>query len=258
MHTFWIGIDTGGTFTDLALTNLATGDYWFHKTPTTPDDASRGILQGMREILAQAEAAPSAVKFVCHGSTLATNAVLEGKWARTGMITTAGFRDILELARQRRPSFFNLDVEKPTPPAIRAARREVTERVDNVGTELTPLDEAGVRAAIAELKQLGCEAIAVCFLHSYANSQHEQRTAEIVRELWPEVYLCTSSDVLAEFREYERFATTTVNASLLPIIDRYLERFRTRCGGYRHPRSAPYYAVERRGGIARHSAQVPD
>ncbi|MDO8877685.1 MAG: hydantoinase/oxoprolinase family protein [Pseudolabrys sp.] len=225
MNTVWIGIDTGGTFTDLTLADLSTGAYWFHKTPTTPDDASRGILQGMREILDLAGAKPEAVKFVCHGTTLATNAVLEGKWAYTGMITTAGFRDILELARQRRPSFFNLDVEKPTPPAVRAARREVTERVDNVGEVLTPLDEAGVRAAVGELQRLGCDAVAICFLHSYANPAHEQRAAEIVREAWPDVYLCTSSDVLAEFREYERFATTTVNASLLPIIDRYLERF---------------------------------
>ncbi len=225
MNTTWIGIDTGGTFTDLTLAELETGKYWFHKTPTTPDDASRGILQGMREILDLAGADAKAVKFVCHGTTLATNAVLEGKWARTGMITTAGFRDILELARQRRPSFFNLDVEKPTPPAVRAARREVTERVDNLGNVLTPLDEAGVRAAIDDIKQLGCDAVSICFLHSYANPLHEQRTAEIVREMWPEAYLCTSADVLAEFREYERFATTTVNASLLPIIAQYLERF---------------------------------
>lgn len=225
MQTVWIGIDTGGTFTDLTLADLTSGAYWFHKTPTTPDDASRGILQGMREILALASADASVVKFVCHGTTLATNAVLEGKWAYTGMITTAGFRDILELARQRRPSFFNLDVEKPTPPAVRAARLEVAERVDNIGEVLTPLDEAGVHAAVGELKRLGCDAVAICFLHSYANPQHEQRAAEIVREAWPEVYLCTSSDVLAEFREYERFTTTTVNASLLPIIDRYLDRF---------------------------------
>jgi N-methylhydantoinase A len=225
LHSIWIGIDTGGTFTDITASDIETGSYWFHKTPTTPDDASRGILQGLREILALAGVDPTDVKFVCHGTTLATNAVLERKWARTGMITTAGFRDILELARQRRPSFFNLDVEKPTPPAIRAARLEVAERVDNLGNEITLLDEAGVSAAVGKLKQLGCDAIAVCFLHSYANPQHEQRAAKLVRDLWPEAYICTSSDVLSEFREYERFATTTVNASLLPIIDRYLERF---------------------------------
>ncbi|ESR23810.1 hydantoinase/oxoprolinase family protein [Lutibaculum baratangense] len=225
MGNAWIGIDTGGTFTDLTLANVASGSYWFHKTPTTPDDASRGILQGMRELLEIAEIDPGEIGFVCHGTTLATNAILEGKWARTGMITTAGFRDVIELARQRRPNFFNLDVPKPTPPASRDLREEVTERVAHDGSVIVPLDEEAVREAAARLKARGCTAVAICFLHSYANQAHEARAAEIVREVWPDVYLCTSSGVLAEFREYERFATTSVNASLLPVIDTYLERF---------------------------------
>ncbi len=224
-HKAWLGIDTGGTFTDLVLVDVESGAQWLHKTPTTPDDASRGILSGMEEILRLAELDPSEVDLVCHGTTLATNAVLERKWVRTGMITTQGFRDVIELARQRRPSFFNLDLEKPAPPSSRDLRIEVTERIAHDGAVVTPLDEDAVRAAVATLKARGAQAVSICFLHAYANPDHERRAAEIVREMWPETFVCASSDILAEFREYERFATSTVNASLLPVIDRYLERF---------------------------------
>lgn len=225
MGKTWLGIDTGGTFTDLVMRDTETGEQWLHKTPTTTDDASRGILQGMQEILDAAGLKPSDVDFVCHGTTLATNAVLERKWVRTGMLCTAGFSDVLELARQRRPSFFNLDVQKPSPPSTRDLRFEVRERVAPDGAVVTPLDETDVHAAVLALREAKVEAIAVCFLHAYANTEHERRAAAIVKEIWPEVHVCTSSDVLAEFREYERFCTTTVNASLLPVIDRYLERF---------------------------------
>lgn len=221
----WIGIDTGGTFTDLTLATVPEGQYWFHKVPTTPDDASVGILKGVGELLELANIEASDVAFICHGTTLATNAILEGKWARTGLVTTTGFRDILELARQRRPSFFNLDIPKPVPPSLREDRLEVRERIAADGEVIASLDEEAVKCAVRRLRDAGCDAVAICFLHSYANQEHEKRAADIVREVWPDAYLSTSSDVLAEFREYERFATTAVNASLLPVIDRYLERF---------------------------------
>jgi N-methylhydantoinase A len=221
----WIGIDTGGTFTDLTLAIVPNGGYWFHKVPTTPDDASIGILKGIDELLDLAKVEAGRVAFICHGTTLATNAILEGKWARTGLITTGGFRDILDLARQRRPNFFNLDIAKPTPPALRADRHEVPERMAADGEVITPLDKDAVKDAVSKLRQAGCDAVAICFLHSYANHEHERQAADIVREIWPEAYLSTSADVLSEFREYERFATTVVNASLLPVIDHYLDRF---------------------------------
>ena len=225
MANAWIGIDTGGTFTDLTLVTIPEGKYHFHKTPTTPDDASIGILRGVRELIEMAGVSAGTVDFLCHGTTLATNAILEAKWAKTGLITTAGFRDVLELARQRRPNFFNLDIPKPTPPALRETRLEVTERIAHDGSVVTALDEEQVREVARLLQAQGCAAIAICFLHAYANPAHERRAAEIVREEWPDVYLSTSSDVLLEFREYERFATTSINASLLPVIDSYLERF---------------------------------
>ncbi len=225
MKKIWIGIDTGGTFTDLVLCELTTGRYTYHKLPTTTGDPAKAVLDGIAEVIELAQLPRDEVEFLVLGTTLGTNAVLEGKTARTGMITTAGFRDVIELARQRRPHYFNLDILKPTPPALRDCRLEVAERVAPDGAEVTPLDENGVRNAVAVLRDKKVEAIAVCMLHSYANPAHERRTRNLVKELWPEVYLCTSSDVLPEFREFERFATTTVNASLMPIMDRYLERF---------------------------------
>jgi N-methylhydantoinase A len=241
-----IGIDTGGTFTDIVVVDAATGESWRHKVPTTPDDASRGILEGIAGGLEIAGADPESVSLVCHGTTLATNAVLEGKWAKTGLITTAGFRDILELARQRRPSFFNLDIEKPIPPALREARLEVPERVDHAGSVVTPLDETAVKHAAEALRDMGCLAVAVCFLHSYANPAHEERAMEIIRSVWPEAYISGSAAILSEFREFERFATAAVNASLMPLVDAYLQRFEDGLGAMGVP--APPRVMQSNGG----------
>jgi N-methylhydantoinase A len=224
----WIGIDTGGTFTDLVAVSSELGRFAYHKVPTTPDDPARGILHGISDLLASLP--PVAVEYLCHGTTLATNAVLEGRWARTAMLTTAGFRDVIELGRQRRPHFFNLDMAKPVPPATRDCRLELRERVAADGTIIDPLRDDDVRAAVAELTKRPVEAVAICFLHSYANPAHETRTRELLRTLWPEAYVCASSDLLPEFREFERFATTAVNASLMPVVDRYLERFEAGVG----------------------------
>ncbi|MBI3068166.1 MAG: hydantoinase/oxoprolinase family protein, partial [Betaproteobacteria bacterium] len=225
MAKIWIGIDTGGTFTDLVLCEPASGKYAYHKLPTTTGDPARAVLDGIAEILNLAQLPRDRVEFLVLGTTLGTNAVLEGKCARTGMITTRGFRDILELARQRRPHYFNLDVLKPAPPAARDCRIEVAGRVAYDGSEITALAEDEVRGAIGVLRDKKVEAIAVCMMHSYANPAHEIRARELVTQLWPQAYLCTSSDVLPEFREFERFATTAANASLMPVMDRYLERF---------------------------------
>jgi N-methylhydantoinase A len=225
MKGICVGIDTGGTFTDLVAVDLDRGRYHYHKVPTTTGDPARGILDGIAEILDQNGLPRRDVSFLVLGTTLATNAVLEGKWAPTAVITTAGFRDVLELARQRRPHYFNLDIPKPMPPAARDCRIEVGGRIAYDGSEVAPLDETQVRAAVGRLKAKKVEAVAVCFMHAYANPAHEARAKALVQDLWPEVYLCASSDVLAEFREFERFSTATVNASLMPIMDRYLERF---------------------------------
>jgi N-methylhydantoinase A len=225
MGTVWIGIDTGGTFTDLVLADPESGEYFYHKLPTTTADPSKAILDGIAQIIELAGRRSEEVAFLVLGTTLATNAVLEGKTSPTGMLTTRGFRDVLELARQRRPHYFNLDILKPEPPVKRDCRLEVEGRIDFDGSVSTPLSEADIRDAVNVLREKGVESVAICFMHAYANPEHEQKAKAMVQDMLPGVYLCTSSEVLAEFREYERFATTTVNAGLMPIMDRYLERF---------------------------------
>ncbi len=220
-----LGIDTGGTFTDLVAVECESGRHHFHKVPTVTADPARGILEGIAELLERSGLSASDVQSVVLGTTLATNAVLEGKWAKTGMLTTTGFRDVLELARQRRPHYFNLDIPKPMPPSPRDCRFEVAGRIAYDGSEITALAEGDIARAVSELRSKQVEAVAICFIHAYANPRHEERAREMVKKLWPEAYLCTSSDVLAEFREFERFATATVNASLMPVMDRYLEKF---------------------------------
>jgi N-methylhydantoinase A len=225
MSKIFVGIDTGGTFTDLVAADLDSGRYCYHKVPTTTGDPARGILDGIAELLDQNQLARKDVAFLVLGTTLATNAVLEGKWAATGVITTAGFRDVLELARQRRPHYFNLDISKPMPPAARDCRLEVSERVAQDGSVVTPLVENDVRRVVEILKGKKVDAVAICFMHAYANADHEERARALVKSLWPEVYLCTSSEVLGEFREFERFSTATINASLMPIMDRTMQQF---------------------------------
>ncbi|GAA4324107.1 hydantoinase/oxoprolinase family protein [Pigmentiphaga soli] len=225
MSEYWIGIDTGGTFTDLVLAEARTGRWHYHKVPTLTADPARGILNGIAEIISLAGIAAADVRFLVLGTTLATNAVLEGKWAPTGLITTRGFGDVLSLARQRRPHYFNLDVPKPVPPVADDCRMEVDERLSAGGEVVTPLDDDDVLRAVATLRQRGVEAVAICFLHAYQNPEHEARARRLVAERWPGVYVSASSEVLPEFREYERFVTTVVNASLMPIMDDYLRRF---------------------------------
>ncbi|MBP7564544.1 MAG: hydantoinase/oxoprolinase family protein [Burkholderiaceae bacterium] len=225
MSDYWIGIDTGGTFTDLVLANPGNGHWHYHKVPTRTADPAQGILDGIVEIIGLAGIHPSEVSFLVLGTTLATNAVLEGKWARTGLMTTRGFGDVLSLARQRRPHYFNLDARKPVPPVREDACVEVGERLAADGSTVAALDEASVLAGIEALRRSGVDAVAVCFLHSYQNPGHEAQARTLIERHWPGVHVSLSSDVLPEFREYERFVTTVVNASLVPVMDKYLERF---------------------------------
>ncbi|MBI3513033.1 MAG: hydantoinase/oxoprolinase family protein [Proteobacteria bacterium] len=225
MADVWIGIDTGGTFTDVVLVDFASGRRVFHKLPSNTADPARAILDGTAAILALAKVAASRVDHLVLGTTLATNAVIERRAAPTALLTTRGFRDVLELARQRRPHVFNLEIPKPEPPAARDRRIELGERIGPDGAVIRALDDAELDAAIDTLKASGVTAVAICLLHAYANPSHEQRVKAALAERWPAAHVSASSDAMAEFREFERFATTAVNASLMPVMQQYLARF---------------------------------
>jgi N-methylhydantoinase A len=219
-----LGIDTGGTFTDATLIDQATGEVAIAKVPSTPADPAVGFLAASERILRERGVAPTEVEYVVHGTTVATNAVIEGNVAPTGFVTTAGFRDMLEIARQVRPSLYDLQFEKPKPLVPRHRSLGVPERLDATGQVVTPLDEEAVREAARLLRDEGVESIAVCFLHSYVGPVHERRAGELLREVYPEATISLSCDVAPEFREYFRASTTVINAAIRPIVSRYLRR----------------------------------
>jgi len=217
-----VGIDVGGTFTDLLAIDTDSNEVRLAKVPTTVDNQAIGFMAA----LAAASLDPAVLQAVVHGTTTTTNALLERKIARVGLITTKGFRDVLELGRRTRPQPYGLRGTF-VPVIDREVRLEVPERMDADGKVLTPLDEAAVAEAAKKLLAAGCEAVVIHFLHSYINSTHERRAAEIVRALWPNKYVTAGHAILSEYREYERGVTAAVNASVQPVLDRYLSRLRT-------------------------------
>jgi 5-oxoprolinase (ATP-hydrolysing)/N-methylhydantoinase A len=225
-----VGADVGGTHTDLVLVDGATGRMVVHKVPTTTADPSQGVIAALAELLAMAGAAAADVGQFMHGTTVATNIVLEHNGARTGLITTEGFRDILHIARHKRPQTFSLQLDLPwqTHPLVRRRHRmTVPERIVPPGEVVLPLDEAALRAAVHALVAEGVEAIAICFLHAYLNPVHEARAKAIAAEIAPDLYICASHEVIPLYREYERFSTTALNAFVGPKSARYLQRLDT-------------------------------
>jgi N-methylhydantoinase A len=219
------GIDVGGTFTDLILVDDASGAVRLAKVPTTVDNQAFGVIAA----LDAAQAAPETLDAIVHGTTTTTNAMLERRIARVGLITTRGFRDVLELGRRTRPTPYGLK-GRFTPLIERALRLEVDERIDADGVVLVPLDEAQVEAAARALIEAGAESVVIHFLHSYANASHEARAAEIVRGLWPNPYVTAGHTIVAEYREYERGVSAAVNAAIQPVLHRYIERLQTELG----------------------------
>lgn len=214
-----VGVDVGGTFTDLVYLDLASGQLRLAKTPTTLDNQAYGVLNAMEA----AEVDVAALDLIVHGTTTTTNAVLERQLSKTGLITTMGFRDVLELGRRTRPQPYGMTGEfKPIIP--RDLRFEVPERMDASGKILTQLDEKALKDAALKLIDEGCEAVVIHFLHSYANPIHELRAGEILQEIWPNDYITLGHALLSESREFERGVTASVNASVQPIIQRYVDR----------------------------------
>jgi len=215
----WIaGIDVGGTFTDLIALDEKSGEVRLAKVPTTPQNQAFGVLAALDE----AKLSLQDLALLIHGTTTTTNALLERKLAKTGLVTTRGFRDVLELGRRTRPQPYGL-TGRFEPLVPRELRCEALERMDAAGEVVTPLDEESVRAAVRKLREAGCESLVIHFLHSYINPAHERRALEIARELWPNGYVTAGHRLLSEYREYERGVTAAVNASVQPVLDRYLK-----------------------------------
>ncbi len=219
-----VGVDIGGTFTDIVT--VRDGAVAVSKTPSTPENPDDGVVAGLRKVRDREGLAFDSVRFLGHGTTVATNAVLEEEWAETALVTTEGFRDALEIGRQARPDIYDFQVEKPTPVVARDRRYEVPERVDERGDVLEPLDEAAVRDLAGELD--GVESVAVSLLFSFENDDHERRVRDLLTAEREDLSVSLSSEVLPEIREYERTLVTALNAGLKPVIERYLGRLETR------------------------------
>ena len=243
-----LGVDIGGTFTDLVVVDDATGVARVGKVLTTPKDPALAVEQGIQAVLPEASAAPGAVRAVVHGTTLATNALIERKGAKTALLTTAGFRDALEIRREGRYDMYDLFIDPPAPLVPRHLRREVSERLLADGSVLRPLDEDAARRVIAALAAEGIEALAICLLHAHANPTHERRLAELVQDLAPQIIASCSSEVVPEIREYERASTTTANVYVAPLVARYLTDLERRLSELGVP--GQLYVMQSSGGIA--------
>jgi N-methylhydantoinase A len=250
-----IGVDVGGTFTDVVHLDERTGALRIHKllSTTTADSTIRGV----KEVLPPGPAASTPPGFVGHGSTIATNAVIERRGARVALLTTRGFRDVLELGRLSRPPghLYDLFLDLPEPLVRRAVRFEVTERVDCAGRVITPLDTAEVQAIARSLRQKGVTSVALCYLFAFLNPEHERRTRAILAEELPGVEVTLSSDVLPEFREYERTSTTVLHAYLKPLISGYLGTLGERLGGEAGVR-CPLLVMQSNGGLSSPSVTI--
>lgn len=220
-----IGVDIGGTFTDLVLLD-GDGTCFARKVPSTPPDPAEAVIAGVALILEDAGLAATDVSEVLHGTTVGSNTLLQKVGARTGLITTRGFRDVLEIGRIRTPDMFDLTWDKPLPLVRRQLRREIDERIDARGNVLKPLDAEEVRRVGGELLALGIQSLAICFINSYRNPEHELAAERVLREAYPHLPVTASVAVLPEQREYERTSTAVVNAYVQPVMSNYLKRLR--------------------------------
>ena len=225
---FRAGVDVGGTFTDVVLVEEDSGEILVAKVPTVPADPSQGCIDGIDKALGAFAIDPAEVTFTVHGTTIATNTIIEGKGAKAGLITSEGFRDVLEIAYQTRPTLYDVFYDRPKPLIPRYLCLGVPARIGPEGEEMVPLDEDALRERARFFRDEGVEAIAVAFLHSYLNPSHERRAAEVLAEVCPDIPVVLSAEVCPEYREYPRTSTTVVNTVLVPKVAPYLERLESR------------------------------
>lgn len=249
----FIGVDVGGTFTDFVVWH--NGSLVVHKTPTTPEDQSLAIVQGLQELgfLRPSEMHPAGSSTgslaIVHGMTVATNALLERNGARTALLTTAGFADMLAIGRQNRPQLYRLH-QRRAPALVQERHRiEIAERLDHTGAVLTPLDEAAFPSVVHFLREEQIESLAIVFLFSFRNPSHEQRAAHLIRAQWPDLPISLSSEILPEYREFERTATTVINAYVQPLVARYLEQLARRLDTQASDASATIHIMQSNGGV---------
>jgi len=247
MNTYRVGIDIGGTFTDAAFVDEQSGAVQIIKVPSTPADPSGGFMAAIERGLQRCDVDGEAVRLVVHATTVATNALIEGRTASLGMMMTQGFRDILEIGRQIRARLYDVHLTKPRPLVPRRWSFGIRERLDAEGRVLEPLDVGAVRQVVQQCKAAGLEAMVCCFLHSYINPEHERLAAAIVREEYPEAFLSVSSEVCPEFREYLRASTTAVNAAIMPLVSRYLDALESQLQAQHI--TAPFYVMQSSGGV---------
>ena len=246
MPSYSLGIDIGGTFTDIVVYDHDSGRQWSRKVLTTHDDPARAVAAGVATLLREGQLEARHFTRVVHATTLFTNALIERKGAVTGLITTAGFADTLEIGRERKFELYDLDIAKPDPLVPRNLRLEVDERMRPDGRVRRPLDPAEVTARARALVEAGVTSIAVVFLHAYANPEHETLAARIIGERHPDVAVTASHEVAAEIREYERASTAVANAYIKPLARRYLELMAQRLTELGDSGSTPPDAQQRR------------
>ncbi len=242
-----IAIDTGGTFTDLVLSDPDTGRLVFHKVPSTPDDPSRSLVEGVRELIARAGFANEDILFLIHGTTVATNTILQRRGARTAFITTEGFRDVLHIQRQDRPHLYNMRIRRTPALVPRSLRYELPERILHDGSEETPVDHDRLNELVAALRVVSIEAIGVGFLHSHIDPGHERSVGEALRQALPDTTVCLSSDMSREEGEYERFSTCAMNAYVQPVMTNYLKKVNNALSDAAI--EAPLYVMKSNGGV---------
>jgi N-methylhydantoinase A len=221
---FALGVDIGGTFTDLALLDRQEGRLHVGKVLTNYTDLARGVLDGVTDLVSSADVQPDQIKRLVHGTTLATNALIQRKGARTALLVTRGFRDLLEMGRESRFDIYDLELELPAPLVPRHLVYEISERLDQIGAVITPLDLREIAEVAAALERDGIEAAAVCFLHAFRNPQHERSVRHALGKALPDLAISLSSEVMPDIREYERASTTVANAYVQPAVKRYLRR----------------------------------
>ena len=245
--TYRLGVDTGGTFTDLCLLDEVSGSLTVAKVASTPPDPAEAVIEGVERLVRGKGLDPGEIGFLIHGTTVATNALLEGKGAPTALITTRGFEDVLLIGRQDRPKLYDFWARRPTPIVPRSSIFGAPERILHTGEILRPLDEEAVGEILRAIMAQGIESIAVCLLHSYANGVHERRIKALAREIHPQAFVTLSSEVLPEFREYERTSTICINAYVMPKVNGYvahLEEMLARMGV-----ASELYIMQSNGGV---------